>query len=261
MTNLNGRDLEQLSAFLDGELDQAGRARLNARLARDPGLRAALEDLRQTRLLLRRTPQRRAPRNFTLTPRMAGLRPPTPRLVPVFSWASAAALLLFVCTLGTGLLPRFAFGAAAPAATAAPVQAFSVNNTQAESATAAAPQLAAPTMPPPQPTTLPTFEALATASQGYGLGGGPNPLDQTQPAANATPELMTKSLQAETLQPGTVEPPAAGLRTTVRQPAPAINPWPYIWLGLAVLLGGAALLTRWLYTRAFRHRIEGGRKP
>ncbi len=266
MTAINGRDLEQLSAYLDGELTQADRARLEARLARDPDLRDALAGLRQTRQLLRRTPQRRAPRNFTLTPRMAGLRPPTPRLVPAFSWASAAALLLFVCTLGAGLLPRFSFGAAPPAA--APLQAYSVNNTQAESATAVAPLLAAPTMVLPQATGAPTQEALATSSPPIGLGGGNNPSDQTQPSADATSEAMTKALETETLQPASVQAPTAGLRTVVQQPAPGLNrtvqpanPWPFIWLGLAILLAGAALLTRWLYARAFRRRTAGERKP
>ena len=81
MTTPSRRDLEQLSAYLDGQLSQSDRARLEIRIKSDAGLAAALEELRQTRAFLRRTPQRHAPRNFTLTPGMAGIRPPVPRLV------------------------------------------------------------------------------------------------------------------------------------------------------------------------------------
>ncbi|MDP2994328.1 MAG: hypothetical protein Q8N46_04310, partial [Anaerolineales bacterium] len=114
MTTPSFRDVEQLSASLDGQLSQAEKTRLEARIQLDPALAATLADLRQARAILRRTPKRRLPRNFTLTSKMAGIRPPVPRLVPAFSWASAVAMLLFVCTLGTNLLGRLSFGAAAP---------------------------------------------------------------------------------------------------------------------------------------------------
>src|SRR5512137_876034 len=111
---LSFHDVEQLSAYLDGQTRQAERARLDSRLKREPELAALLEELRQARSLLRRTPRRRAPRNFTLTPKMAGIKPPVPRLVPAFSWASAVAFLIFVCTLGTSVIGKLGFGAAAP---------------------------------------------------------------------------------------------------------------------------------------------------
>jgi hypothetical protein len=114
------RDIERLSAWLDGQLPQAEKTRLESRIGADPELAAALEEMRQARALLRRTPQRRAPRNFTLTPKMAGVRPPVPRAAPVLSWASAAAMLLFVFTLGANLLGQFSFGAAAPMMAAQP---------------------------------------------------------------------------------------------------------------------------------------------
>lgn len=113
---MKSRDLIQLSAYLDGQLDDRARRALESRLASDADLRAALADLRQTRSLLRRLPQRRAPRNFTLTRRMIGLRPPLPRAVPVLRLASALAGLLFLASYAGNLL-NFAPGAAmAPAA-------------------------------------------------------------------------------------------------------------------------------------------------
>ncbi len=120
MTTPSFRDVEQLSAFLDGQLSQADKTRLEARIQLDPALAAALADLHQTRAILRRTPKRRLPHNFTLTPKMAGIRPPVPRAVPVLGWASALAMLLFVVTLGMNLLGQISFGAAAPMMAAAP---------------------------------------------------------------------------------------------------------------------------------------------
>ena len=64
MTPPSSRDLEQLSAYLDGQLSRSDRSRLEARIHSDPAFASALEELRQTRALLRHTPQRRAPRNF-----------------------------------------------------------------------------------------------------------------------------------------------------------------------------------------------------
>ncbi len=109
-------DIEQISAYLDGQLDQSQKTRLVARIVKDPDLAEALEQLRQVRALLQQTPHRRAPRNFTLTPKMAGIRPPVPRVVPALSWASAVAMLLFIFTFGFNLLAQGGFGAAAPRA-------------------------------------------------------------------------------------------------------------------------------------------------
>ena len=118
MTPPSSRDLEQLSAYLDGQLSRSDLSRLEARIHADPEFAGALEELRQTRTLLQRAPQRRAPRNFTLTPRMAGIRPPVPRLVPVLSWASAVAMLFFIFTLGAALVGQLSFGAASKSAPA-----------------------------------------------------------------------------------------------------------------------------------------------
>ena len=114
-------DVEQLSAYLDGQLSQAEKTRLETRLQSNPILAATLKDLRQARTILQRTPRRRSPRNFTLTPKMARIRPPVPRLVPTLGWASAVAMVLFVFTLGTNLLGQISFGANAPMLSAAPM--------------------------------------------------------------------------------------------------------------------------------------------
>lgn len=114
----NFRDIENLSAYLDGQLDERDAARLEARLKTDPELDSILRDLRSARGILRRLPSRKAPRNFTLTRRMVGLKPPMPRSYPLIRFATVFAAILFLCSFTTNMLtPRFSFGfgAAAPA--------------------------------------------------------------------------------------------------------------------------------------------------
>src|SRR5512145_3577188 len=101
---MNHRDLELLSSYLDGQLKPSDSARLEARLASDPDLRAVLSDLRSARGLLRQLPMRKAPRNFTLTPQMVGKNPPLPRTYPAFRFVTALATLLFFATMGANLL-------------------------------------------------------------------------------------------------------------------------------------------------------------
>ena len=107
------RDVEQLSSYLDGGLSPSDSARLKTRLASDPALASTLDALRESRTLLRRLPKRRAPRNFLLTPKMVGQKPPLPRSYPVFRFATALATLLF----GLSFLQfrPISLGASAPA--------------------------------------------------------------------------------------------------------------------------------------------------
>ncbi|HET6594249.1 MAG TPA: hypothetical protein VFG81_01420 [Anaerolineales bacterium] len=106
---MNQRDLELLSSYLDGQLKPSDSARLERRLASDPGLRAVLDDLRAARGLLRQLPMRKAPRNFTLTPKMVGKNPPLPRSYPAFRFVTALASLMLFFTLGLNfVVPQLA---------------------------------------------------------------------------------------------------------------------------------------------------------
>jgi anti-sigma factor RsiW len=101
------RDVQQLSAYLDGQLKPSEIVRLEARLQSDPELASVLNNLRQARDILRQLPQRRAPRNFTLTPKMVGQKPPLPRTYPVFRFATVLATLLLFFTFATNFMaPR-----------------------------------------------------------------------------------------------------------------------------------------------------------
>lgn len=97
---MNRRDIELLSAYLDGQLRESDSARLEIRLKTDPELASALNDLHATRALLRKLPARKAPRNFTLTRKMVGQNPPLPRSYPLFKLATVVATLSFFFTFG-----------------------------------------------------------------------------------------------------------------------------------------------------------------
>ncbi len=117
MTTPSFRDVELLSAYLDGALSPSDSARLDSRLKSDPQLRAVMDDLRATRVVLRKLPQRKAPRNFMLTPGMVGFKPPMPRAYPMLRFASALATLLLFFTFAVNLFSTpISFGAQAPAA-------------------------------------------------------------------------------------------------------------------------------------------------
>lgn len=108
----NSRDIENLSAYLDGQLSAADAARLEARLKTDPELDSVLSDLRVARGILKKIPARKAPRNFTLTRQMVGLKPPMPRTYPLFRLAAVFASILFLFSFtATALSPYVSFGA------------------------------------------------------------------------------------------------------------------------------------------------------
>jgi hypothetical protein len=105
-----------LSAYIDGELDPATKARLETDLAHSPDLRRQLETLRQTIGLVQSLPPVEAPHNFLITAAMVGdtsqqkasrrrSRSILHRwLAPALSFATAVSTLLLVATLSSGLL-------------------------------------------------------------------------------------------------------------------------------------------------------------
>jgi hypothetical protein len=159
MKTSSPHDIEQISALLDAELSRTEVVRLGVRIRQEPDLATAYQRLRQVRTILRSLPKRRAPRNFTLTPKMAGLKPPVPRSVPTLSWASVVAMLLFVVTLGTNRLGSFGFGAAAPMAMEAPMMMESIQADNAAPEAYAAGGTELQTTPTPEMMTLRMPEA------------------------------------------------------------------------------------------------------
>lgn len=101
--NLSSQDLELLSAYLDQELEPVEVERFEAHLSSNADLKIALAEMQKTRQVLRSLPLIRAPRNFTLTPEMVGLKPrkenKTLRWFSGLRLSSALAAILLVLVL------------------------------------------------------------------------------------------------------------------------------------------------------------------
>jgi len=214
---MNFRDVELLSVYLDGQLNPSDSARLESRLASDPQLRAVMDDLRSARGLLRKLPQRRAPRNFTLTPRMAGLKAPEPRAYPAFRFVTALATLLLIVSFAVNGLTPFA----ARHLAAAPAPAYGMGGGGGPET---APQESPAATLAPFAATLPT---------------------ETPGVITSLAPLPTQA--ADLSQQPTVEPYAKGFApgSNNGQPARVQNeaPIPFVWqvaLGIIVLICGAA---------------------
>lgn len=101
------RELEALSAYLDGQLSSKECTNLERLLEERADLQTALDGLSQTRAILRSQPPLRAPRNFMLTPEQAGIRAKQPSVTPLFSamrLASVLASVLFILVVVGDLL-------------------------------------------------------------------------------------------------------------------------------------------------------------
>jgi hypothetical protein len=108
---LSRRDLEGLSAYMDGRLAPAEAAALERRLEDDAQLRGALQELRETVGLLRSLPSRPVPRSFALSPEAIGRR--AVRWYPVLQLGTALAGLAFVVVIGLDALAQNQLGLAA----------------------------------------------------------------------------------------------------------------------------------------------------
>ena len=185
--NISPREWEALSAFLDKELGEREQKRLEARLETDQDLQQALEELSRTRALLRSQPKMRAPRNFTLTPEMAGIRERRPpRTYPFFRFASAlATVLLVLVVIGDMFSGSPLFGRRA--ASEAP---------RVETMAASAQQQAAQEAQQEAPAAVPAGTeqpSILAAPQGLMKSQA----DQTEGAAEVTPEAASRAMVPE----------------------------------------------------------------
>jgi hypothetical protein len=111
-TPLSERDLELLSAYLDGALTDRERQALEQRLAHDHALRAELDHLHETVALVHDLPRLKAPRRFTLDPAVYGRKMPWWRRVVTLetalqlSGALGAATSLAIIVLAVVLSSR-----------------------------------------------------------------------------------------------------------------------------------------------------------
>jgi len=169
---LSPNEWQALSAYLDNQLSERETRQLEARLQIRPELQAGLEELRQTRAMLRSLPRRRAPRNFTITPAMAEkIRPQrAPRVYPLLRLVSAFASFLLVMTV----LGDVALG-------------LTTRNLAATSAPDA--QLMQAQAPASEDASAPAEEPfLEESAQSQALGAYPAPAAEAGPAEEPTPD-------------------------------------------------------------------------
>ena len=173
---ISPQDQEQLSALLDGQLSAGEQARLEARLQVEPRLRQELAELRNTAQALRGLPQVRAPRNFTLSPKLArrgwslpSFTFPTLRLATAFATTAFAFVLVLDFNASRQPPPLLSVAAtdherqAAPAPTMVAAAEVAPGATDSQGEGVAALEQAAPENAPTVEQAAP--EALATLAQ------------------------------------------------------------------------------------------------
>ena len=234
---MNFHDVELLSAYLDGQLSSSDSAKLESRLGSDPQLQATMDELRTARGLLRQLPQRSAPRNFTLTPKMTGLKAPVPRVYPTLRLATVLAAFLFLITFAVnGFTP---LAASHLAAAPAPAYGIGGGGGGCSGGCGGGASEVSPAAPAASPAPLQPFSALAPTEV------GPAAKDNSRNLGTPTPEVAPA--------------PAAPLQAK-NQPAEIPNqaPIPPSWqvsLGILVLLcGGTAWFLHQRNEREFRKR-------
>jgi len=253
------RDLKELSAHLDGELSASATRRMKSRLTRDPNLLAALDDLRQTRAILRQTPQRRSPRNFTLSPQMVAKRPPMPRLIPVLNYATVIAAFLFFFSF----LSPFGFGAmGAPAQMregvemAAPAE-FNADTMDEDAMPAAEemlPMAEAPLAPPAPAMEAPVEEPAAEepaaeAEAGNAASDRAVATEMVDPEPTQGESFTAEKVLTPTLMPTPYPTPFSTpflepIVETQREAAPLLTGWQRILLTVIVLFSLTAFALR-----------------
>ncbi len=93
------KEWEELSMFLDEQLNPKDNERLESQIQQSPELQSALDELRALRSLLRSQPEIKAPRNYSLSADTVGIQfkqRNVGSIFPALSFAAVIASLLFV---------------------------------------------------------------------------------------------------------------------------------------------------------------------
>jgi hypothetical protein len=254
-TTISPRDLELLSAYLDGQLDRRSQMKIEARLNREPTLNEVLVDLERTRSLLRSAGPIKAPRSFKLKPEMVA-QPKRRPVYPIFQFASAvAALLLIIVLLGDFAGPRPATLVTSSSPQESQLAAGSQEraaeySAQKQAATGLPPEAAAGIMAAPEtatPTTLgeaadqaPTMEAFLSAA----------PMTDTQ--AFSSSQIMSNTVALATGEPAGqfVEPLPQAAEVSAEPAANPLNWFRIAEISLASLAVILAVVSIWLRRKA-----------
>ncbi len=238
---------ELLSAYLDGQLSAEEQARLEARLAADPALKAELDALRRTVALVRDLPPVPVPRNFILPQEAVRRQPVSARpqpagrrrrawAAPFLTAATAVSSLLFVVILAGDLLfagarmgafapaPEAALEAEAPQAAMEPLPAAATVVVEAEAERA---------MPAPTTLPMPTEAPKAEPAEA--------PVEAIAEAPAEAAETLEEEPAEETgADASTAAPPAAGGAPIEEPPTPAATASPHKAAEVGVKAGEAA---------------------
>ncbi len=184
---LDPRQWQQLSEYLDHQLDEKQMARVERMLVSSPEWQEGLQSLRNTRAALRAAPSRRAPRNFTLSAAQAAkIRKPT-RVFWLFRLSSAVSTAMAVIFVVLGFVLQAA-PASAPMMAAAPAMEKSAD--QAVGATSVPIII----WGPPEMNQYLSDGQMGAASEAYGKGGGGGGYGGD---GGVAPETMTSQQEAD----------------------------------------------------------------
>ncbi len=101
---LNNRDWRLISAYLDGRLSPSAKAKVDQRLSENPHFKRSLDEIAYTKRLLATLPQKRAPRNFTLSNEHVKAPRRALWLQPALSFVSVAAAVMLVFVFSYGYI-------------------------------------------------------------------------------------------------------------------------------------------------------------
>lgn len=105
------KELEQLSAYLDGQLNETEQKQIESRLAAEPELQEMYAGLRNTKLLFGRVHRVHAPHSFALTPEMVKVRKQKLPSFATIRWATSLAAILLVVMFGAEFILSGSFAA------------------------------------------------------------------------------------------------------------------------------------------------------
>ncbi|HSG41643.1 MAG TPA: hypothetical protein VLA72_00680 [Anaerolineales bacterium] len=238
---MNRRDIELISAYLDGELKPSELAKMETRLKSDPELESEMRNMRATRTLLRKLPTRKAPRNFTLTRKMVGQNPPLPRTYPIFRLATVMATLLFFFSIG---INSFSTQMASQ-----PID-FGIGGGGGGGDSESLAEQAAPAMEEPvAPAPVEETELYAESEPAEESSADSNEQPaEVAPADDMAREIETPSASKVTGEEGVVDvEPIQGT-----QDAPLLIPSAWVLAFVAIAFMGAALMILMRYVSARR---------
>jgi hypothetical protein len=213
------RELEQLSAYLDGQLNETEKRQIESRLSSEPELREKYDGLWKTKQLFSRLPRVRAPRSFILTPEMVKVRKAKRPFTVTIRWATSVAAILLVVMFGA----EFLLGNPLMARSAAPAEQM-LESVAMEDEAELAEEAPAAKAADPEPLILwgaPGQGGGGGEAEAFGMGGAGGgdvaeeaaPLDTTRDSGEYPTESLPTDLptQIETDSDGEGESPILGI--------------------------------------------------